>query len=223
MPGYIAKVLRRFQHIKKKRQHTPHECAKPFYGKKTQYIPPSDHSKKLDPKGIIRVQSIAWTFTYYARAVDPSILPAINEIPMVQSDPTENTNNKITMLLDYLATYSNAKIRYHASDMVLHIDSDVANLVLPNARNRIAGYIYLSKQCTGKMTKSPPINGGILVKCKVLKHVVSSAAEAETGWIFHNCQTAVMVRNILNALGHTPQLIPVKQTTPLHHHLSMAY
>ena len=51
------------------------------------------------------------------------------------------------------------------------------------------------------MTTSSPINGGVLVECKVLKHVVSSAAKAETGGVFHNCQTVVLVRNILNGLG----------------------
>ena len=129
---------------------------------------------------------------------------------MVQSNPTESTNNKIKMLLDYLATYPNAKIRYHASDMVLHVDSDTAYLVLPKARSRIAGYFYLSKECLNTITKSPIINGSVLVECKVLKHVVSSAAEAETGGLFHNCQTAIMIRHILNALGHHQKPTPVK-------------
>ena len=53
--------------------------------------------------------------------------------------------------------------------------------------------------------------------------VVSWAAEAKTGGVFHNCQTAVMGRNILNNLEHKQQSTGVKQTTPLHHHLSMAY
>ena len=90
------------------------------------------------------------------------------------------------MLLDYLATYSNAKIRYHASGMVLNIDSDAAYLVLLKARSRIARCLYLTKHCPEKRTKSPPINGGVLVECKILKHVVSSVAEIETGGFFHN-------------------------------------
>ena len=128
---------------------------------------------------------------------------------MVQSNPTESTNNKIKMLLDYLATYPNAKIRYHASDMALHVDSDAAYLVLPKARSRIAGYFYLSKECQITITKSPPINRSILVECKLLRHVVSSTAEAETARLFHNYQTAIMIRNILNALGHKQKPIPV--------------
>ena len=77
---------------------------------------------------------------YYARAVDPTILPAINEIVMVQSNPTESTNNKIKMLLDYFVTYPNAKIRYHASDMALRVDYYTAYLVLPKERSHITGF-----------------------------------------------------------------------------------
>ena len=85
--------------------------------------------------------------------VDPTILPAINEIAMVQSDSTENINSKITKSLDYLAIYQNAKIKYYASDMALQIYSDTAYFVLPKARSRIAGYFYLSKYCSGKNNK----------------------------------------------------------------------
>ena len=63
---------------------------------------------------------------------------------MVQSNPMESANKKITMSRNYLATYPNAKIRYHASDMALYIDSDIAYLLLPKSRSRIVGYYYLS-------------------------------------------------------------------------------
>ena len=44
------------------------------------------------------------------------------------------------MLLDYLATFPNAKVQYKASDMILNVDSDAAYLVVPHAKSRIAGY-----------------------------------------------------------------------------------
>ena len=37
------------------------------------------------------VQAIAGTFLYYARAVDPNILPALEEIANIQAKPTEKT------------------------------------------------------------------------------------------------------------------------------------
>lgn len=59
------------------------------------------------------------------------------------------------------------------------------------------------------MTKSQPINGGVLVEW-IFKHVVSSVAEVETSGAFHNRQTAVIFRNILNALGYKQQPTVVK-------------
>ena len=55
--------------------------------------------------------------------------------------------------MDYLNTYPDAYIRYHASDMVLYVNSDAAYLVAPKARSRIAGYYYLSDH--PNVTKSP--------------------------------------------------------------------
>jgi len=37
------------------------------------------------------VQAIAGTFLYYARAVDPTVLPALEEIANIQAKPTEKT------------------------------------------------------------------------------------------------------------------------------------
>ena len=46
--------------------------------------------------------------------------------------------------MDYAAPYTCAKLHFFASDMVLHVDSDVAYLVQPNAKSRIVGYYILS-------------------------------------------------------------------------------
>ena len=66
--------------------------------------------------------------------------------------------------MDYAATHPNVYIRYHASDMVLHVDSDTACLVAPKARSRISGYFYLSDHPS--KTPHPKLNGAILVECK---------------------------------------------------------
>ena len=94
----------------------------PTYGRGPQYAPEDDNTQKLDDTGIKRVQSVVGTFLFYARAIDSTILPTLNEIAAYQAAPTQLTNQKITMLLDYLYTYPDAKIRYKASGMVLHIE-----------------------------------------------------------------------------------------------------
>ena len=69
---------------------------------------------------------------------------ATNEISTKQSSPTEATNEKANMLMDYAYTYTDAKIRYYASDMQPYIDSDATYLVLPKARSRGADHFYFS-------------------------------------------------------------------------------
>ena len=83
--------------------------------------------------------------------------------------------------MDYAANYLNVFVRFHASDMILYIDTDAAYLVLPKARSRLAGYFYISNT-----TKSNTLNGVILIECKTINHVVSSTAEVETSATFHN-------------------------------------
>ncbi len=55
---------------------------------------------------------------YYARAVDMTVLMALSTIGMSQAKPTKTTMERCIQLMDYLATHSDAKIRFSASDHV---------------------------------------------------------------------------------------------------------
>ena len=90
--------------------------------------------------------------------------------------------------------------------MQLIVDSDAAYLVAPKGKSRIAGFFYCSSP-----TVSPPLNGPIHVECKILQHVVTSAAEAETAGLFFNCQTAIYLKRMLEALGHPQMSTPIKK------------
>jgi hypothetical protein len=127
-------------------------------------LAPIDESPKLDKTKTIYVQSCVGSFLYYAQAVDATMLPVINEISGNQATPTTvNTRNACKMLMDYAATYPLASIRYFASDMVPHIDSDAAYLVLPNARSRYAGHYFLSDRPPPPPAKpTPKPNGAIM-------------------------------------------------------------
>jgi hypothetical protein len=211
MPKYIPAALLKFQHQRPPRPcHAPHRWTRPAYGRQTQFAPPPDDSDLLvQLSDIRRIQAIVGTFLYYARAVDCTMLPALNQISTQQAKPTKMTNSDANMLLDFAATYPNAKLRFHASDMILHIDTDAAYLVMPNAKSRIAGYFYLSSHPS--VTGAPvPLNGPILVECTTIKHVVGSAAEAECGGCYHNAQRAVPIRIALEDLGHPQPKTPVK-------------
>jgi len=208
MPNYIKEVLHRFNHPSPTSpQYSPHEHTPIQYGnKKRQYALEPDTSPLLDEKGIKFVQQVTGSLLYYARAIDGTMLPALNTIGTQQAKPTKKTMQKCLRLLDYAATYPNGSLRYHASAMLLHVDSDAAYLVLPNARSRIAGYYYLS----GENSTSNNLNGPILIECKTIRNVVASAAEAEIGGLFHNAQISIPIRVLLTALGHPQPPTPIK-------------
>ena len=211
MPGYINKVLLHHEHDPLPPKTTPHQYNKPIYGQTTQYAPPIDESPPLSPTRKQRIQAVVGSLLYYARAIDSSLLPALNEISATQTNPTEATEIKLNHLLSFVKTHKNTKVRFHASDMCLHVDSDAAYLVMPGARSRFAGYYHLSSYSQPVHTPiHTPLNGAILVECRTIRHVVASAAEAETAGLFHNAQTAIMIRNALAELGHPQPSTPLK-------------
>ena len=210
MPKSIPEILKKLNHASPSRpQHSPHKHAPIQYGEKgsRQWIQ-EDNSLLLPQNMIKPIQSTTGSLLYYARALDNTMLPALNEIAATQAKPTQRTQEECTQLLDYAATYPQVCVRFHASDMVLRIDSDAAYLVMPEARSRIAGYFQLNDD--PERVPQPTINGAIIVECKTLKHVVSSAAEAETAGVFYNAQKAIPIRCVLEKLGHHQPPTPLK-------------
>ena len=140
------------------------------------------------------MQSITGSLLYYARAIDGTLLPALNDIASQQAQPTEYTMVKCKRLLDYVSTYPNATIRYHASNTKLHIDSDTAYLVMPNARSSVARVFNLGHPNTF-MTQQQP-NGAIIIEYKILRHVVASAGSR---WYIPQCANSTS--NTVHALS----------------------
>lgn len=62
----------------------------------------------------------------------------------------------------------------------------------------------------GNNRQSETVNGAIHVECKTLRHVVTSAADAETEGIFYNAQNSIRLRHILNSMGHLQPPTPIK-------------
>ena len=89
---------------------------------------------------------------------------------------------------------TDACIQYIASDMCLWIDSDSSFASIRNARSRVGGFFYLSSH-PSKIPKNsdPPLNGPIYVLCRIMKMVLSSAAEAEYEGIFINDKEGVPI------------------------------
>jgi hypothetical protein len=137
--GYVSNVLSKFQHdAHKHMQHTPSRYATPVNGAKTQYATKNE-TPPLTAKQCLTIQRFTGSVLYYARAVDPTVLMPLNDIAMEQTKATEKTEAATNQLLDYLATHPDTTIRYHASDMILHIHSDASYLSVSNARIRLGG------------------------------------------------------------------------------------
>ena len=132
---------------------------------------------------------------------------ALSSIASEQAKATVDTEQRIEQLLDYLHTHKDATIRYVASNMVLNIHSDASYLSEPRARSRLGGTFFLG--CMPTDTEPIQLNGPILTIANIYKFVVASAAEAELGALFYNCQDGTILRLSLEELGHPQPPTPV--------------
>jgi hypothetical protein len=206
MPGYITNVLKKFQHdAPRTPQHTSSKYITPVYDAEMQFAT-HDNSPPLTTTQCTEIQKITGSILYYSRAVDPKVLTAINDIATEQTAATEKTKTAAGQLLDYLATHPDAKIRFQASVMILHIHSDASYLSVSKSRNRLGGLFYLGY--------NPPnqykLNGSIMNVASVIKNVVASAAESEVGACFQNAQTAAPLHTTLLELGHKQPATPLR-------------
>jgi hypothetical protein len=152
MPGYVVNVLSKLQHDTPKHpQHTLSRYVMPVYGAQTQYATQNE-TPPLTAKQCLNIQKVTGSVVYYARAVDPTVMIPLNDISTEQTQATEKTQAATNQLLDYLATHPDATIRYHASDMILHIHSDASYLSVSNARSHLGGLFF----CGDKPRKKTP-------------------------------------------------------------------
>jgi hypothetical protein len=142
--GYIKATLHKYQHPAPARpEHAPHTWNPPIYGAKTQFVNEATPSPAVSDKDVNKLQQLTGTLLYYTRAVDPTLIMTINVLASEQSNATEVTADKVIKLLNYCNTHPETKIRYHASDMILHIHSDVSYLSENEATSRAGGFFYM--------------------------------------------------------------------------------
>ena len=70
--------------------------------------------------------------------------------------------------------------------MVLWVHSDRVYLVEPNTKSRVSSYFFLSNFISDLSKAIPHLNGPIHTLSKILKNIVSSAAECEIASAFEN-------------------------------------
>jgi predicted protein tyrosine phosphatase len=108
-------------------QHKPSKYVTPVYGAKTQYATKYE-TPPLTAKQCLTIQKVTGSVLYYARTVEPTVLMPLNDTTTEQTKATDKNQAATNQLLDYLATHPDATIRYHASDMILHIHRDASYL-----------------------------------------------------------------------------------------------
>ena len=178
----------------------------PNFGQPVQYTQDDDNSPPLEATGIQLIQEIVGVLLYYARAIDNTMLIALGDIASVQTAGTEQTMAAATKMLNYAASHPDASILYTRSDMILHVHSDASYLSAPKARSRAAGYHYLSNGSTD----AAPLNAPVHVLVKIMKNVLSSAAEAEVGAAFLNAQESCPLRQTLIDMGRPQPATPIE-------------
>ena len=206
MPGYILKALVRFAHeAPNKPQNQPHPHTERKFGATIQYAKAPDESARLPPEGKTFIQQVLGVLLYYGRAVDATVLVALSSIASAQETPTELTKSLVKWLLDYVATHPDAILTYEKSDMILTVHSDASYLSEPQAKSRAGGHFFLTSE-----QEHPPNNGAILNISKIMKTVMSSAADAELGALYINACEAVPIRNLLHDMGHKQPKTPIQ-------------
>ena len=90
--------------------------------------------------------------------------------------------------------------------MILHNASDAAYLVVTGARSRAAGYTYLGNDINNRQI----IKGLISIIAKIIKRVMSSAAEAEIGALYMSAKQLLPLRETCEKLGHPQPAMPMQ-------------
>jgi hypothetical protein len=91
--------------------------------------------------------------------------------------------------------------------MILSIHSDASYLSERDANIRAGGFFYMgsNRDSNNKLT-----SGAIMVISMILKHGISSTAEAEIGSVFLNSKAATVLRTALEEMGHPQPPTPLQ-------------
>jgi hypothetical protein len=208
MPGYVRRQLAKYKHVVSScPQHCPYSPEPKKYGSEAQSPLPIDTTWPLRDKEIKAVQKIVGNILYYARAVDMTMLLALSTIASKQTKGTECTMEKALQVLDYLATHPDTTVRSRATDMVMNIHLDASYLLEPNSHSRACVHFFLGWLPVNRQPIC--LNGAFHTLWLILRFVVASAAEAELGALFLNCQEGMIFQLTLEDLGHPQPKTPV--------------
>ena len=197
IPGYVVRACQRFQRNNLRKADSPIIYVPPRYGKFQQEVHLEPLSIPLTSAESKELQEIVGVFLFYARAVDPTMLTAINKIASRQSKPTSLIKKEIERFFQYANTYPDATMRIRASNMKLVCHSDGSYLSESDARSRAGGVLFL-----GDCANNEAPNAPVAFLSVIIKTVVSSATATEYAAAFIVGQTAIPIIHTLADLGY---------------------
>ena len=105
----MRKALHRFQQILRGgKEYPPNICAPIQYGQKIHYAYPLYAEEYLPDKENNLIKQVCGNLLYYAIDINNTILPALSDISLENSNATKNTAKQVDKLLNYLAYNPNA-------------------------------------------------------------------------------------------------------------------
>jgi hypothetical protein len=206
MPGYIKKALVRFGHVPPTKPHMqPHPHTIPTYGATVQYATAIDSSPAATTEKEKFIRQVIGVLLYYGRAVNSTILVSLSSLAASQANATAHTVFLVKWLLDYAATNPDAILTYERSNMVLAVHSNAPYLSKPFARSHVGRHFFCSSN-----VDDPPDNSAVPNISKILKAVMSSAAEAKLGALYINACKAIPMRQLVGEMGHKQPPTPIQ-------------
>ena len=197
IPGYVKRACQRFQRNNLRKADSPIIYVPPRYGKFQQEVHLEPISTPLTSAESKELQEIVGVFLFYARAVDPTMLTAINKIASRQSKPTSLIKQEVERFFQYANTYPDATMRIRASNMKLVCHSDGSYLSESDARSRAGGMLFL-----GDCAEDEAPNAPVSFLSVIIKTVVSSATATEYAAAFIVGQNAIPIIHTLADLGY---------------------
>jgi len=166
-----------------------------------------DSSPKISVEHQKFIEQVVGVMLHYARAIDCTMLCAVNRIASRQAEPTQELLRDTYHLLYYAQTLPDATVTFKPSKMKLRINSDASYNSETKARSRAAAYFDLTNNTNDNVHE--PTNGNILVTSKLIDCVVASAAEAEYAACFMAGQEALRIKLTLEDMGYSQEQIPI--------------
>ena len=136
------------------------------------------------------------------------MLVALGTIAAQQSITTQTTSKCVNHLLDYYHTHPDAKLRYHASNMIIHLHSDDSYNLEAKARSQEGAHFYLGNTTSIRPTMIN--NGAILNTSTIMRNVMAPASEAECGALFNNTKETISLHTTLHKMEYPQPPTPVE-------------